>query len=143
MNYYCIEPEVAGGWGKNTVFTRIPGKPTIIHKLHYQFDGWLGDELLTSTPCFIVTERLAQEIERARLTGIRFDTVEVTISEQFKELYPDCKLPKFLWLKVEGKVDHDDFSITPDLQLVVSERALDLLKNNGIAHAASVTRFQN
>ena len=140
--YHVVEPEVAGGWGKNTVFTRTPGKATVVHKLHYQFDGWLGDELLESTPCYIVTERLAHEIERAQLTGVRFDDVEVTTSGQFKELYPNRQLPKFVWLKVEGKPGQDDFGIAPGLQFVVSERALELLKRVGISHAASVTPFE-
>jgi uncharacterized repeat protein (TIGR02543 family) len=141
MKYYRIEPEVAGGWGKNTVFTRTPGRPTVVHKLHYQFDGWLGDELLTSTPCFIVTERLAREIERAQLTGVRFDDVEVTTSDEFRELYPNRQLPKFVWLKIEGKPGQDDFGITPGLRLVVSERVLELLKPVGISHAASIILF--
>lgn len=52
--YYVVEPEVAGGFGINTVFTRTEGKPMVVHKLHYEFDGWLGDSLLETTPCYIV-----------------------------------------------------------------------------------------
>jgi hypothetical protein len=142
MKYYCIEPEVAGGWGENTVFTRTPGKPTVVHKLHYEFDGWLGDELLQSTPCYIVSERGAHEIERAQLKGARFDDVEITTSEQFRELYPDRQLPKFVWLKVEGEPGQDDFGLARGLRLVVSERTLELLKQIGISNAASVTPFE-
>lgn len=141
--YYVVEPEVAGGWGKNTVCTRTPGKPPVVHKLHYQFDGWLGDELLESTPCYIVTERLANEIGRAQLSGLRLDEVEVTASDQFTGLYPNRQLPKFVWLKVEGKAGQDDFGIAPGLRLVVSERALQLLKGVGISHAASITPFED
>ena len=83
MKYFYIEPEVAGGWGKNTVFDRTPGRPTVVHKLHYEFDGWLGDELLESTPCFIVSERMAREMKKMHLTGVNFDDVEVTTSEHF------------------------------------------------------------
>ena len=140
--YHVVEPEVAGGWGENTVFTRAPGTPMVVQKLHYRFDGWLGDELLESTPCYVVTERLAQEIGRAQLTGVRFDEVEVTTSAQFKELHPNRQLPKFVWLKVDGKPGQDDFGIAPGLRFVVSERALELLKRVGISHAASVTLFE-
>lgn len=141
MKYFYIEPEVAGGWGKNTVFDRIPGKPTVVHKLHYEFQGWQGDELLESTPCFIVSERGAREIQKAQLTDATFDEVEVTTSEQFKELYPTRRLPKFVWLKVAGKPGQDDFAIAPDGRLVVSERALRLLQELGISRAL-VTEFQ-
>ena len=142
MSYYYVEPEVAGGWGKNTVFDRTPGKPTFVHKLHYQFDGWLGDELLESTPCFIVSERMAQQIRTARLIGASFDDVEVTTSDQFKDLHPNRQLPKFVWLRVEGRPGRDDFATAPDGRLVVSERALEVLKGHGVANAL-VTPFQN
>ena len=145
MKYYGIEPEVAGGWGKNTVFDRIPGKGTFVHKLHYVFDGWLGDELLESSACYIVTERLAHEIERAQLTGAQFHDVEISTSgeyDDFQELHPDRQLPTFVWLKVEGSAGHDDFGIAPDLRLVVSEHVLDLLKAVGISNAL-ITPFES
>ena len=50
--YYVIEPEVAGGFGENCEIDWSTGKMQV-NKLHYQFDGWLGDELLESTPCYI------------------------------------------------------------------------------------------
>lgn len=140
--FFFLEPEVAGGWGENTVYTRTPGKPTVVHKLHYQFDGWLGDELLTSTPCFIVSERLCQEIQRAELKGMKFFEVEVTTSDQFKDLYPGRQLPKFLWLRVEGKPGQDDFGLTPGLQLVVSAQALDVLKRTNLSHCR-ITPYEN
>ncbi len=133
--YHILEPEVAGGWGKDTDFTRTPGQPVVVRKLHYQFDGWLGDELLESTPCYIVTERLAAEIKRSKLTGVSFDEVLTSKSEMFDELYPDRVLPKFIWLKVEGAAGQDDFGVTPDLQLIVSEQALTVLKSVGVSRA--------
>lgn len=144
MKYYRIEPEVAGGWGKNTVIDRIPGKGTFVHKLHYVFDGWLGDELLESSACYIVTEKLAHEIERMRLTGAQFEEVEISTSgeyDDFQELHPEQKLPKFLWLKPTGKIGQDDFVLGPDSRLIVSGQALELLKKIGISHAASITPF--
>lgn len=142
MNYYIVEPEVAGGFGEHTDIDRSSGK-MVVAKLHYQFDGWLGDELLESTPCYIVSEKLAHEIEMAHLTGVQFDEVKVTTSDQFKELYPNRQLPRFVWLKVEGKPGHDDFGIAPGLRFVVSEQALQLLKRIGIANAASITPFES
>ena len=134
-NYYVVEPEVAGGWGENTEVTRIPGQPVIVNKLHYDFDGWLGDELLESTPCYIVTERLADELKRLRLEGVEFDDVEVTKSEQFEEIYPGRELPKFKRLKVRGLPGKHDFGVTADLMLVVSEKAMEALKNFGLSNA--------
>lgn len=137
MKYYHIEPEVAGGFGAHTVIDRSSGK-MVVRKLHYQFDGWLGDEILESTPCFIVSERLAREIDGAKLTGIKFDEVEVTTSDQFKELYPNRQIPKFVWLKIEGQAERDDFGMAPGLRLVVSERANEVLKRCGASNALVV-----
>jgi hypothetical protein len=135
VSHLIVEPEVAGGWGPNTVCRREPGKPVEVLKLHYRFDGWLGDELLESTPCFIVTEQLTQEIRKARLTGVRFDIVEVSTSEQFRDLYPDRQLPKFVWLRVDGHPGLEDFGVAPGMTLVVSVPALETLQRRGIAHA--------
>ncbi|GGJ53754.1 hypothetical protein ALP32_02980 [Pseudomonas avellanae] len=45
MNYYHIEPEVAGSLGEQTVIDTESWPPKV-SRLEYQFDGWLGDELL-------------------------------------------------------------------------------------------------
>ncbi|MBI3463320.1 MAG: hypothetical protein HY000_09710 [Planctomycetes bacterium] len=127
MRFYKLQPEVAGGWGPNTVFTRGPGGDVVIHKFHYQFDGWLGDELLESTPCFIVTRRLADELQKSALSGYELKAVEVSTSDQFQDLYADCQLPEFLWLDVTGTAGVNDFG-TDELMLVVSENALTALK---------------
>jgi hypothetical protein len=140
MKYYVIEPEVAGGFGERTLIDKSPG-PMRVKSLHYQFDGWLGDELIESTPCFIVTRRLAREIEREHLTGVRFADVEVTTSDEFRELHPSLKLPEFVWLKVDGAPEKNDFGTTSDLNLIVSEQALRLLTQIGISHAASIKPF--
>lgn len=135
INYHIIEPEVAGGLGENTEFTRTPGQPIVVNRLHYRFDGWLGDQLIESTPCYIVSERMACELKRAQLTGFVLDDVEITASEQFRDIYSDRELPRFLRFKVEGIPGGDDFGVTPDLELVVSDRALGTLSKVGISNA--------
>ena len=134
--YYVIEPEVAGGFGEHSEIDWSNGKMDV-KKLHYQFDGWLGDELLESTPCYIASEHLAILIEQDKLTGVEFDEVEITMSDQFRDIYPNRKLPKFVWLKVNGIPEQDDFSIASGLRLVVSEQTLNLLNKIGISNLAS------
>jgi hypothetical protein len=139
MKYFYLEPEVAGGLGNNTVIDRSV-HPPIISKLHYHLDGWLGDVILESFPSFIVTEKTKQKLQEIGLTGARFDKVELTTSDQFKELYPNRHLPKFVWLRVDGQTGRDDFGTAPDGRLVVSERAHETLKSLGISNAL-VTSF--
>lgn len=132
--YYYVEPEVAGGLGTNTVMNRDVHPPSV-SLLHYHLDGWLGDAILESFPCFIATSTAKQELQAVGSTGARFDQVEVTTSDQFRELYPNRQLPEFVWLKVEGKPGRDDLGIAPDGRLVVSERTLDVLRACGISQA--------
>ncbi|MDR6937889.1 hypothetical protein [Luteibacter sp. 3190] len=140
MIYYVVEPEVAGGFGENTKIDHSSGRMEV-ERLHYKFDGWLGDQLLESTPCYIASEQLAEAISREGLSGVQFAEVEISVSDQFSEMYPNRKLPRFVWLKVSGSPGDDDFGIASGLRLVVSERALNLLKRMGISHAASIIPF--
>lgn len=133
MKLYLLEPEVAGGLGGYTI---LSNSKEVIH-LHYEFSGWLGDELLETTPCFIVTESLATAIKNSPLKGYRFGDVEVSVSDEFLELYPERKLPPFRRLipmgtvKVEGKIfsnwSKDDFCISQNKYLVITESALNTL----------------
>ena len=134
MRYFSIEPEVAGDLGENTIMDSNR-HPPLVKKLHYEFITWLGDALLESFPCFIVTESGMKKLQAASLTGINFGPVEVTASEEFQDFYPDRKLPTFAWMQAQGVPGQDDFSIGPDFRLVVSERALQVLRELGISHA--------
>ena len=86
------------------------------------------DDLITATPCFLVTDRLKEWIERAMGTGCTFADVTVSTSELFEELHPGQSPPHFSWLKINGTASRDDFGLTATASLVVSERALQILK---------------
>jgi hypothetical protein len=126
--YYKLEPEVAGHLGDDTVMDSSV-HPPIVDTLHYEFDGWLGDELLTAFPCFVVTKHMQQLIEGVQASGCRFGPVKISRSELFEELHPERQLPKFTWLIVTGTAKKDDFGTTPTGGgLIVSERALMAMK---------------
>lgn len=125
--FYILEPEVAGGMGEGTVLDRSTHPPGV-SRLHYEFEGWLGDELLTTFPCYIVTARVQDALETLAATGVGFDAVQISASETFRELNPGRKLPEFAWLKVTGTAGKDDLGLSSDHRLVVSQRVLDRLK---------------
>ncbi|MCH8498306.1 MAG: hypothetical protein LAT63_07500 [Marinobacter sp.] len=129
--YFYIEPEVSGGFGDNAVVDTSVHPPRL-SKLHCQFDSWLGDDLLETFPCYVVSKPLANEIGSAKLTGYTLGDVEVSKSEKFEELCPGKALPEFYWFKVTGEAGKDDFGIAEDYRLVVSERALEVLKKGKI-----------
>ena len=134
MNYYYIEPEVSGGLGCRTIMDRSV-HPPIISKLHFDMDGWLGDAILESFPCFVVTQEAKQGLVMMEATGGNFDDVDVTFTDRFKEQYRHRDVPSFAWLRPVGQAGQDDIGVISDGRLVVSERALSLLQKFGIANA--------
>jgi len=126
MEYKYIDPEVSGGIGDKTVLDNSV-HPPIVQDLHYEFDGWLGDDIIESFPAYLVTEKLKQKIENTNFTGYLFSDVLVTTSPVFKDIHPNTNLPKFYWLKVYGEAGVDDFGIGIGNRLVISERVIDIL----------------
>jgi hypothetical protein len=127
MKYFVLEPEVAGGIGKNTVLDRTVHPPIPI-KFNYEFSGWLGDSLLETVASFIVTKSLGEQINSSSLTGVTFGEVEISKSGQFEDLYPNTELPEFVWLQIKGVAGVDDFGLSPKHLLIVSQAALSVLK---------------
>ncbi|MCW1916976.1 hypothetical protein OJ996_25530 [Luteolibacter sp. GHJ8] len=122
-DYYELRIEVPGHIGMRSVVDR-GARPPIVSSLHFVFDGWGGDEILTSFPVFLVTESLAATFSERGFTGAEMGSVEVEKSRQISVLQPLCELPKFLWLKVTGDHKDADFFITRNQHLGVSPRAL-------------------
>ena len=140
MQYFIVKPEVAGGLGEHTSMDGSTHPPEVT-SLHYVFDGWSGDVLLTSFPCYIVTPEARKELERMQVTGASFAPVEISKSETFDELFPGRELPKFSWLRVDGVAGVDDFGIAKDLRLTVSKRVLDVLSGMGLREAV-ITKYE-
>jgi hypothetical protein len=74
---YSLMPEVAGELGEQSVLDTTK-HPPVVDRLHYEFAGWDGDDIVTSFPVTIVTDALANAILEHGLTGAKFDDVIVT-----------------------------------------------------------------
>ncbi|MDF9451472.1 hypothetical protein [Bacillus toyonensis] len=149
MNLYLLSPEVAGGHGEQTIYSveknigteGISGK---VQFLHYEFYGWLGDDLLESTPCFIVSEKLKNALLSSELKDFKLEECLISLSEEFQELYPDKELPNFWRLIPLGTVNHGNrnysewsghqFCLTPRGDLIVTEEVLSFLKSFTLKH---------
>lgn len=129
-----LKPDVAGGIGRGTIMDTSVHPPAG-SKLIYQMEGWFGDVIITTFPCFLVVSQAKQALQNIGSSGASFAHVEITKSDDFLELQPAVELPQFVWLKVSGKAGHDDFGIAGDLRLVISERVLDILDHLGIPSA--------
>lgn len=109
--------------------------PPLIKTLHYEFDGWLGDDIIESFPCYIVMESLQKGIETENPTGISFANVIVSKSKTFLDLYPGRVLPGFFRAKINGTPFKDDFFLTDKNTVAISERAYFQLKKYNIDQA--------
>jgi len=130
--HFIITPEVAGGLGPQTQMDTSV-HPPVVSRLHYAFDGWLGDDLLEGFPCFIATRRLTESLLSAGLTGFSVADVEVTRSELFTDIYGDRQLPEFRWLQISGLAGDHDFGQSSS-GLVVSDRCLRLIQTFTARH---------
>lgn len=127
--YFKLAPEVPGQLGEKTLIDNTIHPPNV-KRLHFEFDGWLGDELIECFPCFLVTESLSNECKNSGLVGFDTESALITFSEQFKELYPNQNVPLFNRLIING-TKSDDFFIDADFSLAVSSKALSVIKTYG------------
>lgn len=148
MKLYMLEPEVAGELGEKTLFNN----DNSVSRLHYEFHGWLGDDLLESTPCYIVSELLGQSLIMSNITGFHLEEMEGSLTDEFIELYPNRELPTFKRLIPLGNIiiegaqfsgwSGEDICITPKKYLVVSEKAFEVFNAYNLKHC-EVTILSN
>ena len=135
MKYYRIHPEVPGGLGKRTKYDKRE-RPWKLIDLHVVFDGWLGGDLLKISNCYLVTERLKNDLGKSKLTGVESSkNFELEISDTFKNLYPKITLPSVYQLVINGKADVDDIFIANYYKLIISERVMEILNNHDLSNA--------
>jgi hypothetical protein len=120
--YKHLASEVAGEIVADTILDNSV-HPPIVTFLHFHFTGWLGDDILETFPCFLISERLKNSIEEQKLKGISFDSVKITKSSDFVMTSINDHLPIFYWAKINGVLGVDDFVIAKDFRLLVSDKA--------------------
>ncbi len=135
--HYNVEPEVAGQLGPNSRLDTSTFPPKV-HKLEYIFDGWLGDAILESFPCFLLRKDAADAWVASGVNGFDLDIVSVGKSAVFEDLYPGRDLPQFYWLKPKGLPTIDDVALSEKNVLVLSKKAIEALRPFGLDNAEIV-----
>ena len=110
MKLYFLEPEVSGGHGEHTIYgteqvIETEGISEQVKYLHYEFEGWLEDDLLESTPAFIVSSKLQTELENSDIKDYKLEECLITTSDEFKEVYPNKEIPTFNRFIPLGKIE--------------------------------------
>lgn len=136
MNYYLLSPEIAGELGDGSEVVYEDGKIKEVIFLEYNFMGWQGDELLSTHPCFIVTESLQNDIILNNLTGVKFNDIAMTFSDEFYEICGNVKIPQFVQIICNASYEDNannlqyDFYYNKYKEIIVSEKALTVLKQH-------------
>ncbi|PCJ21244.1 MAG: hypothetical protein COB02_01275 [Candidatus Cloacimonadota bacterium] len=133
MRYYIIEPEVSISLGEGSVLSTATHPPTI-EKLDLIFEGWLGDDILETFPCFFVTEKLKRLIQFNNLSQVEFEEISIIKSDALLEFNIQKKIPKIYLLKISGEAKINDFGVSKDNLLIVSELCLKVLKQSNVNH---------
>lgn len=146
MKRYLLNPELPGGFGDEVILSHEKEKNGHfkVDFLHLVLDGWLGDDILECTPCFVITEALEKEMKKNEITGYKIAPLQVDISDTFHELQPETNIPHFLRMIPVGDVitngikceiiDDYDICWNQQNQLVISEKMYSILKKHSITY---------
>lgn len=131
---YALDPEVAGELGENTVLDPS-SHPPVVSKLEYEIAGWLGDDLITSFPVYLVSPGLLRAIEEAHLSGYFVNpNSEVTVNEQVVDDFSGSDVLEFKWIEIEGKYGESDLFLTDDFLLGLSDTAWQVFSKFNLSH---------
>jgi len=134
MEYFPIVGEPYGEIGDATVWTdNRHGDFNSIEKLSIEIQYWGGEDILDIDGFNIITDRFAQKLNSAKLSGYEIEQVQIEVSERMEFHSGATVLPKFFLHKVTGREGIDDFFFKEygkeekaDI-LVVSERVIEIL----------------
>lgn len=129
--YKKVQPEVIVGLGGNTTFLEKDVPYLTVTNLHIELEGWLGDDLMECSVCYVVTEQLKKYLEDSGFTGFYFAPLERTKGVDFIDNYKlGIELPDFYWIQIIGKKDIDDMYLTTDNRLYISAPLLKKIQSN-------------
>jgi hypothetical protein len=141
--HHRFEPEVAGGLGPG-IELDPRREPPLVGPLRFEFEGWLGDDIVTTSGYWIVSGPLADSLRASALTGFELGEVVVTTAQQFGDFPLPRPFPE-RWERLvpTGSLElGDDIALEDRVDLLVSDAALALLRGFAIgeAHTAPTGR---
>jgi hypothetical protein len=144
--YFSIRPEIAGGVQHS--IKELKSDPPILKEVHYEFEDWSGDCLVSSINVFLITPSAVNALRQMKATGFDLRPVQISTSDVFDELNAmraprrRVTLPDFKWLYSTGSLEKgDDFIKSQGHALIVSKRVVEALTPLGLANA-EIERWQ-
>ncbi|MFZ5970714.1 MAG: hypothetical protein ACOYXA_03905 [Bacteroidota bacterium] len=138
MKYYYLHVWAGSELDKETEVIDRSVHPFIVDNVGLEIDYWPADDLFATFPIFLVTEKLRAKLIYEKFEDLEFRKIlRMSKGLNFQDNYPDAEIPKYWWLIVNGKAGVDDFGLWNRMYLVVSEKALEFLRDNQVTHAES------
>lgn len=128
--FFKLNLECCGNFGRRTLYGgELTDKPPQVYRLHYEFTRKPNDDLLEVNSTFIGAATLAENLRALvpRPSGVTFDEVNVTTTQECRQLDPGFQPGEYKWFKITGKAGIDDFGLSPDFFLVVSDRIFGVM----------------
>jgi hypothetical protein len=109
-----------------------PGEPEGIDgQWRMVFMFYNGQNIMTDSPNYAVTDALRAAFDTAGVTGATYLPMVVARGDQFDIASPGVNLPHFRQLVATGQQGVDDLWMEGRTQLHISQRALDIIREVG------------
>ena len=134
-----LKPQAPSQLGRETEYDKS-FTPWKVLKLHIVLDLWSNDDILRNSPCYFITKRVYDALLKTNFTGFEFgEKVNVEVSETFKNLYSEKKIPDYYLIRITGEAKKDDFGIETPNKLIISDNALLFLKEFNLVDARVIS----
>ncbi len=148
MNYFKIMPNCSGfGFEiekqKKTFLQSSYYKGYCkIESLGYEFDIFPDEDIVCgSREIYLVSKALRNTLLASDLTGFSINAAKFQYSLNFQFFHPDKQNLQYYWLKVHGLAGETDYGLTEKYELVISEIALNFLKQFRI-ETIGITQYE-
>ena len=136
MEFHRLAPQRPCDIWTYSDFEPGPAFPRRFRRMVFAYDFPTGDCLFKDSPHYFVTKELGSSISARGLSGARRRPVETRVSDAYTQSYgTPTSVPQVEQLIVTGAAGEDDFGLQDQVALIVSDRALALLRQHGLAQA--------
>jgi hypothetical protein len=111
--FFQLDPEVPGNEGPGTIVANMPQLqaglafvPEIKH-LEFQFDAWLGNDIVQTSPCYLVSDVLAEAMKQSELLGYRLQAITVSttdVLDRWQSEMVERPIPPFVRILMDGRI---------------------------------------
>lgn len=136
MEFHRIAPQRPCDIWTYSEFEPGPAYPRRFRRVVFAYDFPTKDCLFNDSPYYFIISEAGSALSALGLSGAGRQPVETRVSDAYTQSYgTPTWVPEVEQLIVTGSAGEDDFGLQGRVTLIVSDRALALLRQHGLAHA--------